>query len=122
MGNIASLCFPTGHLLPEIRQTVAGPGVSVRSIAFVSPVVLIQPGQGLHLHIYQASYIGPATACFFIYSVLGMMGPDIFSEFFFTGIGHSQAFQDPGNGEGGLQVRSEEHTSELQSLMRISYA
>src|SRR3546814_1761329 len=27
-----------------------------------------------------------------------------------------------GRGRGGLRVRSEEHTSELQSLMRISYA
>src|SRR3546814_4450229 len=28
----------------------------------------------------------------------------------------------PGDGDGGAALRSEEHTSELQSLMRISYA
>src|SRR3546814_4431012 len=32
------------------------------------------------------------------------------------------AATDPDSDEGGLLFRSEEHTSELQSLMRISYA
>src|SRR3546814_7039315 len=30
--------------------------------------------------------------------------------------------REPGEGLGALEARSEEHTSELQSLMRISYA
>src|SRR3546814_8172403 len=36
--------------------------------------------------------------------------------------GHRQPFGAPHHGAGLVEGRSEEHTSELQSLMRISYA
>src|SRR3546814_4677905 len=35
---------------------------------------------------------------------------------------HARALQRAGRAEAGVELRSEEHTSELQSLMRISYA
>src|SRR3546814_2252298 len=38
------------------------------------------------------------------------------------GIASSSVGNHPGNGPGTIAGRSEEHTSELQSLMRISYA
>src|SRR3546814_3066556 len=52
----------------------------------------------------------------------GDVGGDLADRFQHQAVGHAQLHLEAALVDGGEGLRSEEHTSELQSLMRISYA
>src|SRR3546814_10207815 len=106
--------LPLGILLALVSSYILGMGMTVSS-AYILMAILVAPG----LEAMGVSALA-AHMLVFWYSQSSNISPPVCMAAF---AGASIAKSDPmRTGFTALQFRSEEHTSELQSLMRISYA
>src|SRR3546814_5210916 len=107
--------------VPSLRSSLIG---AVALVGFVALAVNVTDGD-IHTHLVRALVI--ATIALSLVAVTGLSGQVSLTQYLFVGVGAFITGKLFGGDSvlgmlaGGL-VRSEEHTSELQSLMRISYA
>src|SRR3546814_5654745 len=105
--------------------------LSMIAVVYTSLVALVQSDMKKLIAYSSVAHMAIVTAGLYAFNQQGIEGALIImlshgvvsaALFFCVGVIYDRLYTREISRYGGLAVRSEEHTSELQSLMRISYA